>query len=74
MSCIKNYIELGIDIDEKTLPKPLAEYGQDEWYAYAYKFVTGTGLPNNWKSNKKLLERYLPANIIDEAMSFMYGI
>jgi hypothetical protein len=74
MSCTKNYLDLGMAINEKTLPKPLTEYSEKEWYAYAYKFVTGDKLPKNWKRDKELIKVYLPANIIDEAMSFMYGI
>lgn len=74
MSCTKNYLDLGISMDEKTLPKPLTEYDQEEWYKFAHKYVTGKELPKNWMHDKALLNAYLPANIIDKAMSFMYGL
>jgi hypothetical protein len=69
MSCMKNYIELGMEIVRKELPKPLEEYSEKEWYEFAYKKVTGKELPENWKNDKALLKAYLPANIIDKTLS-----
>jgi len=74
MSCMKCYCELGLALDRKELPKPLAEYSQKEWYEFAYRYITGKKLPKNWKHDKTLLKAYLPANIIDEVLSAMYGI
>lgn len=63
MSCTKRFIELGEMIEEKQI-KP-DQMTDEEWYSYAYKYVTGKELPENWENDQNFLETYLPVNVYD---------